>query len=148
MTGYIQLSYLLSSVLTFDFYNITHTFCTYITISRILITISPIAACQALPPRKVWYTVTYTPSKMMNAHRLTMPCSSIISIPTSSCQSWHPLSTLSLTYINGGHNCHCPSFSSKFQLQFTHHGRHAFIVSVSTSTPRMLCYTVLCGLLL
>ena len=143
MTGYIQLSYLLYNVLTFMYYNITHTFCMNITISRILITISPIVACHAPSPRTVWYSVTYTPSKMMNAHRRTMPCFSIVSIPTSSCQNGHLLSTYSLSYIYGGHNFHRPSFCTKFQLQFTHHGQHPFIVSASTSTPRMMCYTVL-----
>ncbi len=143
MTGYIQLSYLLCNMLTFTYYNITHTFCMNNTTSRILITISPIVACHAPSPRTVWYSVTCTPSKMMNAHCLTMPLFSIVSTPMSSCQRSHLLSTYSFTYICGGHNFLCPSSSTKFQLQFTRHGRRAFIVSASASTLRIICYTVL-----
>jgi hypothetical protein len=46
-------------MLTSTYYNITHTFCMNITISHILITISPIVACHAPSPRTVWYSVTY-----------------------------------------------------------------------------------------
>lgn len=142
MTGYIQLSYLLYSVLTFVHYNITHTFCMNITISRILITISPIVARQLLSPRTVWYTVTYTPFKMIHAHRLTIPCFFIVSTPSSSCQTGHLLSTSSSSCVYGGHNFHRPSFATKFQLQFAHYGRHAFIFSALTGTACITWYTV------
>ena len=129
-------------MLTFVHYNITQTFCTNITISRILITISPIVVCQVSSSQSVWYTVMYTPSKMIFAHRLTIPCFFIVSTPSSSCQTGHLLSTSSSSCVYGCHNLHRPSFSTKFQLQFAHYGRHPFIISASTSTARTTWYTV------
>ena len=142
MTDYIQLSYLLCSMLTFTYYNITHAFCMNIATSRILVTITPIVACHAPSPRAVWFLNIHTIQNdecSLSHHAIVLHWLT----PMLSCQSSHLFSTYSFIYICGGHSFLCPSFSTKFQLQFTHHGRRAFIASASASTPRIMCYTVL-----
>ena len=82
---------------------------------------------------------------ILSYHAMFLHC---FKTPMPSCQSGHLLSTYSFTYDRcGGHNFLCPTFSTKFQLQFTHHSTDSMVYSITYTPSKMMnahCLTMPC----